>query len=220
MTPLYQTRIGDFDISVIETGFSHDADAMIVGWVYTTQQEANQSRATGIMWDTARILVNANVNALIAAHSPVIIYDVEPKGSPNTEFEWDEVMQGRLRHSAIHLPPYPYAWADEDSFYRSLFHELGHWTQDKVKRQQTIVAMENDLPDPSERDQVAAMFGAGLVGPRALEELVAELSAVLVARALHAGEMVERNAVYIASWLSHMKLAVGGMFLYNLWFWG
>ena len=116
-------------------------------------------------------------------------------------------MQGRLRHSAIHLPPYPYAWADEDSFYRSLFHELGHWTQDKVKRQQTIVAMENDLPDPSERDQVAAMFGAGLVGPRALEELVAELSAVLVARALHAGEMVERNAVYIASWLSHMKRA-------------
>ena len=60
MTPLYQTRIGDFDISVIETGFSHDVDAMIVGWVYTTQQEANQSRATGIMWDTARILVDVS----------------------------------------------------------------------------------------------------------------------------------------------------------------
>lgn len=55
---IYEAREGDYTLSVVQTGFTDDADAMLVGWIYTTKQGDTVSNANGIAWDTSRILVD------------------------------------------------------------------------------------------------------------------------------------------------------------------
>jgi hypothetical protein len=72
---LYAAIVGDWNIHIIETGLSHDADTLIVGWLHAWKPATDDpARVTGIMWDSARIIVDCSqplqareVDALIEA---------------------------------------------------------------------------------------------------------------------------------------------------------
>lgn len=85
---------------------------------------------------------------------------------------------------AIHLPPQP-AFIDQINYYRTLFHELGHWTG-HVNR------LGRDLTGP---------FGSKLY---ACEELIAEMTAAFVCASLSIRPTV-RHADYIGHWLNVLR---------------
>ncbi|TWB03668.1 ArdC family protein [Bradyrhizobium stylosanthis] len=84
----------------------------------------------------------------------------------------------------VHIPPQP-AFFEQINFYRTLFHELGHWTGHPSR-------LERDLSGP---------FGSK---PYAKEELVAELTAAFICAALTIKPTV-RHADYLGSWLSVLR---------------
>jgi antirestriction protein ArdC len=84
----------------------------------------------------------------------------------------------------VHIPPQP-AFFDQINYYRTLFHELGHWTG-HAKR--------------LNRDQSGG-FGSQAY---AYEELVAEMTAAFVCAALSIQPTV-RHADYLDSWLSVLR---------------
>ncbi|WP_080752131.1 ArdC family protein [Bradyrhizobium japonicum] len=84
----------------------------------------------------------------------------------------------------VHVPPQP-AFFEQINYYRTLFHELGHWT---------------GHPRRLNRDQ-SGSFGSK---PYAKEELVAELTAAFVCAALSIKPTV-RHADYLGSWLNVLR---------------
>ena len=84
----------------------------------------------------------------------------------------------------VQLPPQP-AFTDQINYYRTCFHELGHWTGHKTRL---------------DRDQ----SGRGSTKTYAREELVAEMCAAFVCAALSIQPTV-RHADYIGSWLEVLK---------------
>lgn len=84
----------------------------------------------------------------------------------------------------VHVPPQP-AFFDQINYYRTLFHELGHWTghQNRLARDQT------------------GRFGSHAY---ACEELVAELTAAFVCAALSIKPTV-RHADYLGNWLAALR---------------
>ncbi|OKO78310.1 zincin-like metallopeptidase domain-containing protein [Bradyrhizobium sp. NAS96.2] len=84
----------------------------------------------------------------------------------------------------VQLPPHP-AFFDQINYYRTLFHELGHWTghASRLKRDQT------------------GSFGSK---PYASEELVAELTAAFVCATLSIRPTV-RHADYIGNWIDVLR---------------
>ena len=84
----------------------------------------------------------------------------------------------------VQLPPQP-AFSDQINYYRTCFHELGHWTGHKTRLN---------------RDQ----SGRGKNKTYAREELVAELCAAFVCASLSIQPTV-RHADYIGSWLEVLK---------------
>ncbi|MBR0828559.1 DUF1738 domain-containing protein [Bradyrhizobium manausense] len=85
---------------------------------------------------------------------------------------------------AVHVPPQP-AFFEQINYYRTLFHELGHWTghQSRLNR------------------ELSGAFGSELY---ANEELVAELAAAFVCAALSIKPTV-RHADYLGSWLNVLR---------------
>jgi antirestriction protein ArdC len=90
----------------------------------------------------------------------------------------------RPSDDTVHIPPQP-AFFEQINYYRTLFHELGHWT---------------GHPRRLNRDQSGA-FGSKLY---AHEELVAELTAAFVCAALSIKPTV-RHADYLGSWLKVLR---------------
>ena len=90
----------------------------------------------------------------------------------------------RPSEDAVHIPPQP-AFFDQINYYRTLFHELGHWTGHKTRL---------------DRDQ-AGSFGSKRY---ATEELVAEITAAFVCAAL-AIQPTVRPADYLANWLEVLR---------------
>ena len=84
----------------------------------------------------------------------------------------------------VQLPPQP-AFTDQINYYRTCFHELGHWTGHKTRL---------------DRDQ----SGRGSTKTYAREELVAEMCAAFVCATLSIQPTV-RHANYIGSWLEVLK---------------
>lgn len=84
----------------------------------------------------------------------------------------------------IQLPPQP-AFFDQINYYRTCFHELGHWTGHQTR-------LGRDL---------SGSFGSK---PYAREELVAEMAAAFVCSTLGI-EPTVRHADYIGSWLSVLR---------------
>lgn len=84
----------------------------------------------------------------------------------------------------VHIPPQP-AFFEQINYYRTLFHELGHWT---------------GHPRRLNRD-LSGAFGSK---PYANEELVAELTAAFVCAALCIRPSV-RHADYLGSWLKVLR---------------
>ncbi|WP_051334708.1 zincin-like metallopeptidase domain-containing protein [Bradyrhizobium sp. Ai1a-2] len=84
----------------------------------------------------------------------------------------------------VHIPPQP-AFFDQINYYRTLFHELGHWT---------------GHPRRLNRD-LCGNFGSK---PYAHEELVAELTAAFVCAVLSIRPSV-RHADYLGSWLKVLR---------------
>jgi antirestriction protein ArdC len=85
---------------------------------------------------------------------------------------------------AVHIPPQP-AFFEQINYYRTLFHELGHWT---------------GHPNRMNRD-LTGRFGSKAY---ANEELVAEITAAFVCAALSIKPTV-RHADYLGSWLSVLR---------------
>jgi len=85
---------------------------------------------------------------------------------------------------SVHIPPQP-AFFEQINFYRTLFHELGHWTGHPSR-------LNRDLSGP---------FGSK---PYAKEELVAELTAAFICAALTIKPTV-RHADYLGSWLNVLR---------------
>lgn len=90
----------------------------------------------------------------------------------------------RPSDDTVHMPPQP-AFFEQINYYRTLFHELGHWTGHGRRLN---------------RDQSGA-FGSKLY---ANEELVAELTAAFVCAALSIKPTV-RHADYLGSWLNVLR---------------
>lgn len=90
----------------------------------------------------------------------------------------------RASDDTVHIPPQP-AFFEQINYYRTLFHELGHWT---------------GHPRRLNRDLTGA-FGSKLY---ANEELVAELTAAFVCAALSIKPTV-RHADYLGSWLNVLR---------------
>lgn len=90
----------------------------------------------------------------------------------------------RPSEDAVHIPPQP-AFFDQINYYRTLFHELGHWTG-HTKR------LNRDL---------TGSFGSKLYSS---EELVAEITAAFVCAALSIQPTV-RHADYLGNWLSVLR---------------
>jgi antirestriction protein ArdC len=90
----------------------------------------------------------------------------------------------RPSDDTVHIPPQP-AFFEQINYYRTLFHELAHWT---------------GHPSRLERDQSGA-FGSRRY---AHEELVAELTAAFVCAALSIKPTV-RHADYLGSWLDSLR---------------
>ncbi|WP_027554890.1 ArdC family protein [Bradyrhizobium sp. Cp5.3] len=84
----------------------------------------------------------------------------------------------------VHVPPQP-AFFEQINYYRTLFHELGHWSGHGSRLN---------------RDQSGA-FGSKLY---ASEELIAELTAAFVCAALSIKPTV-RHADYLGSWLKVLR---------------
>jgi len=87
-------------------------------------------------------------------------------------------------NDTIHIPPQP-AFFDQINYYRTLFHELGHWTGHPSR-------LNRDFSGP---------YGSNLY---AHEELVAELTAAFVCAALSIKPTV-RHADYLGSWLKVLR---------------
>jgi antirestriction protein ArdC len=90
----------------------------------------------------------------------------------------------RPSDDTITIPPQP-AFFDQINYYRTLFHELGHWTGHQRRLN---------------RDQTGA-FGSKLY---ASEELVAEITAAFVCAALSITPTV-RHADYLGNWLEVLR---------------
>jgi antirestriction protein ArdC len=90
----------------------------------------------------------------------------------------------RPSEDAVHVPPQP-AFFDQINYYRTLFHELGHWT---------------GHPNRLGRD-LTGTFGSK---PYANEELIAEITAAFVCAALSIQPTV-RHADYLGYWLSVLR---------------
>jgi antirestriction protein ArdC len=90
----------------------------------------------------------------------------------------------RPADDTVHIPPQP-AFFEQINYYRTLFHELGHWT---------------GHPTRLNRDH-SGSFGSKLY---ANEELVAELTAAFVCAALSISPTV-RHADYLDSWLKVLR---------------
>ncbi|MGY3590292.1 antirestriction protein ArdC [Bradyrhizobium sp. USDA 4341] len=88
------------------------------------------------------------------------------------------------REDVVCLPPQP-AFFDQINYYRTLFHELGHWTGHHRRLN---------------RDQSGA-FGSKLY---AAEELVAEMTAAFICASLSIVPTV-RHADYIGSWIDVLR---------------
>jgi antirestriction protein ArdC len=84
----------------------------------------------------------------------------------------------------VHIPPQP-AFFEQINYYRTLFHELGHWTGHASR-------LNRDF---------SGTFGSKLY---ANEELVAELTAAFVCAALSIRPTV-RHADYLGSWLKVLR---------------
>ena len=90
----------------------------------------------------------------------------------------------RPSEDVVQIPPQP-AFFDQINYYRTLFHELGHWT---------------GHPNRLGRD-LTGRFGSK---PYANEELVAEITAAFVCAALSIAPTV-RHADYLGHWLSVLR---------------
>jgi antirestriction protein ArdC len=90
----------------------------------------------------------------------------------------------RPSEDAVHIPPQP-AFFEQINYYRTLFHELGHWTGHPRR-------LNRDLTGP---------FGSK---PYASEELVAEMTAAFVCASLSIQPTV-RHADYIGLWLEVLR---------------
>jgi len=90
----------------------------------------------------------------------------------------------RPLQDAIQLPPQQ-AFFDQINYYRTLFHELGHWTGHPTR-------LARDL---------TGHFGSK---PYAFEELVAEMATAFVCATLSI-EPIVRHADYIGSWLDVLR---------------
>ncbi|WP_426414017.1 ArdC family protein [Bradyrhizobium ganzhouense] len=84
----------------------------------------------------------------------------------------------------VHIPPQP-AFFEQINYYRTLFHELGHWTGHSSRLNR----------------ELSGAFGSKLY---ANEELVAELTAAFVCAALSIKPTV-RHADYLGSWLNVLR---------------
>lgn len=87
-------------------------------------------------------------------------------------------------HDFVQVPPQP-AFTDQINYYRTSFHELGHWT---------------GAPSRLARDH-SGRFGTH---PYAREELVAEMTGAFVCASLGITPTV-RHADYLASWLEVLR---------------
>ncbi|MHC2535231.1 ArdC family protein [Bradyrhizobium diazoefficiens] len=84
----------------------------------------------------------------------------------------------------VHVPPQP-AFFEQINYYRTLFHELGHWTGHLSRLNR----------------ELSGAFGSKLY---ANEELIAELTAAFVCAALSIKPTV-RHADYLGSWLKVLR---------------
>ncbi|WP_092252204.1 zincin-like metallopeptidase domain-containing protein [Bradyrhizobium sp. Rc3b] len=84
----------------------------------------------------------------------------------------------------VHVPPQP-AFFEQINYYRTLFHELGHWTGHLSRLNR----------------ELSGAFGSKLY---ANEELIAELTAAFVCAALSI-EPTVRHADYLGSWLKVLR---------------
>ncbi|WP_075995200.1 ArdC family protein [Salaquimonas pukyongi] len=89
----------------------------------------------------------------------------------------------------VQLPPQP-AFTDQINYYRTCFHELGHWTGHKSRLAREIMNLDQS--------------GRGSTKTYAREELVAEMCAAFVCATLSIQPTV-RHADYIGSWLEVLK---------------
>ena len=85
----------------------------------------------------------------------------------------------------IHLPQRK-QFKDEESFYRTAFHELGHWTGHEKRLNRNM----------------SGVFGSK---EYAFEELIAELNTAYINAFLGYNNSITNNVAYINSWLSIMR---------------
>ncbi|OKO87623.1 antirepressor [Bradyrhizobium sp. NAS80.1] len=126
----------------------------------------------------------------IAARPPLPEREIAPQAEALATATLADIRIGGIEafynpsDDTVHVPPQP-AFFEQINYYRTLFHELGHWT---------------GHPRRLNRDQ-SGSFGSKLY---ANEELVAELSAAFVCAALSIKPTV-RHADYLGSWLNVLR---------------
>ncbi|RYD71881.1 MAG: DUF1738 domain-containing protein [Sphingobacteriales bacterium] len=142
-------------------------------------------------------------NVMQTENLPTHFYDV-PAAVQLTEFEKDENAEGiltrsgatiihRIQDRAYYRPglddivlPIRAQFTGSEPFYRTAFHELGHWTGHKSR-------LNRDL--------------TGTFGDEnyAYEELIAELTTAFICAELGFSSTITNNVAYINSWLSALN---------------
>ena len=60
---IFSAIVGDWNINIIQTGFSEDVDSLPVGWLYTWKHDdPRENRTNGIVFDSARVLVDVGLS--------------------------------------------------------------------------------------------------------------------------------------------------------------
>lgn len=126
----------------------------------------------------------------LAGSSPIPERQIVPEAEALAQTTLADIRIGgmrafyRLDGDTIHVPPQP-AFFDQINYYRTLFHELAHWT---------------GHPHRLARD-LSGAFGSNNY---AREELVAEIATAFLCASLHIVPTV-RHADYIGSWLNVLR---------------
>lgn len=124
------------------------------------------------------------------AHAPLPEREIVPEAEALARATLADIRHGGVEayyeceRDYIQLPPQA-AFFDPINYYRTLFHELGHWTGDRSRLK---------------RDQTGG-FGSK---PYAREELVAEMTAAFVCATLSICPTV-RHADYIGNWIDVLR---------------
>jgi antirestriction protein ArdC len=135
-----------------------------------------------------------NVDALVHAHSPVIIY------TPNSGSGVPFTAHNKKSGSTITVMPPPLAFESPELYASVLLHELSHWTRWKMPNGRDFQAYMDRLPVPSMEDMLEMLFSQGEPLSRPLEELTAETSAYLLTRKLIPEFPAQKHILYLRNW--------------------